>query len=329
MKKILVTGGAGYIGSHACTELLNLNYDVIILDDFSNSYKNIILNIEIISKKKIKCYSCNILDYKNLEKIFIENKIDAVMHFAALKSVSESTKNPLEYYKNNVQGTICLCEIMKKFNVKKMIFSSSATVYGDNKPPFKEYMETKNVKNPYGKTKYFIEQILRDIYISDKTWSIIILRYFNPIGAHKSGLIPEDPIGQPNNIMPIILRVASEKLRELVIFGNDHNTPDGTCIRDYIHILDLVSGHICALNEVLNKNIFKIFNLGTGIGTSVLELVKTFQKVNNLKVNYVFGKKRTGDISICYAESNLAKKHLNWKPKYNLEDMCKDAWNSV
>lgn len=327
MKNILVTGGAGYIGSHTCVELLNAGYNVITVDNYSNSVPESINRVWKITGKKINSFDCDIRDKDKLYEIFLHCDIDCVIHFAALKAVGESVKDPISYYDNNICGIINLLEVMKKFNVKNMIFSSSATVYGDNKVPYVESMSTGNVTNPYGRTKYFSEQILSDLYFSDNSWNILLLRYFNPIGAHESGMIGEDPEGTPNNIMPFISRVAIGRLPKLTIFGNDYDTPDGTCIRDYIHVVDLALGHVKALEKINSSNgVLDCFNLGTGKGNSVLELVNTFERVNNCKVNYEIGNRRDGDIAVCYASVEKAKKHLNWETTYDLERMCVDTW---
>jgi len=324
---ILITGGAGYIGSHTCVELLSKGYDIVIVDNFSNSKPEVINRIRELSGKNFKFYKTDILNKNEIEKIFIENNIDAVIHFAGLKSVSESVKIPLKYYYHNITGTLILSEVMKKYNVKKMVFSSSATVYGNPKSvPITEDFPL-GATNPYGRTKLMIEEILRDVYISDKSWSIALLRYFNPIGAHESGRIGEDPNGIPNNLMPYITQVAIGKREKLSIFGNDYNTHDGTGVRDYIHVVDLAKGHIKALEKVIKTNGIDAYNLGTGIGYSVLDVVKNFEKVTNIKIPYVFVDRRPGDIDKCYADPTKAFKELGWKAEKTLEDMCRDAWN--
>ena len=307
---ILVTGGTGYIGSHTCVELINAGHDVIVLDNFYNSNVCVADKIKKITNKAIKIYPGDIRDFKLLEKIFSENQIEFVIHFAGLKSVSESCEKPLLYFDNNVNGTINLCNIMQKFAVKNLIFSSSATVYGNSSnAPYKEAMPTGQVCNPYGRTKYFIEEILKDIYASDKSCNITILRYFNPIGAHESALLGENPLGIPNNLMPYIAQVAANKLPLLTVFGDDYNTPDGTCIRDYIHVVDLANGHLKALEKMQSATgRFDIFNLGTGKGYSVLELINTFEKVSGKKVNYKIGPRRTGDLPVVYADTQKAEK---------------------
>lgn len=326
---IFVTGGTGYIGSHTCVELIKAGYDVIILDNFCNSNACVANKIKEITGKSVKIYAGDIRDYKLLEKIFAENQIEFVVHFAGLKSVNESCEKPLLYFDNNVNGTINLCNAMQKFAVKNLIFSSSATVYGNSSSaPYKETMPTGQVCNPYGRTKYFIEEILKDIWASDKSWNIAILRYFNPIGAHESALLGENPSGIPNNLMPYISQVAANKLPCLTVFGNDYNTPDGTCIRDYIHVIDLASGHLKALEKMQNATgKFDIFNLGTGKGYSVLELINTFEKVSGKKINYKIGPRRAGDLPIVYADTQKAEKELGFKAKFDIEKMCLDSWN--
>ena len=330
--KVLVTGGTGYIGSHTVVELLNNNMDVVVIDDFSNSKPEVLENIKKITGKDFKFYEVNYLDREKLEKVFEENPdIDSVINFAGFKAVGESVKKPLEYYINNVSGALVLLDTMKKYNVKKFVFSSSATVYGEKNPiPYIETMETGKATNPYGTTKLFIEQILQDLYKSDNSWDICILRYFNPIGAHESGLIGEEPQGIPNNLMPYIVRVASGKLKELSIFGDDYDTPDGTGVRDYIHVVDLAKGHVKAI-EKLNKegSGIYIYNLGTGKGYSVLDIVKTFEKVTGQKVPYKIVERRAGDLAMSYANSKKAQEELGWKAEKTLEDMCKDSWNYI
>ena len=326
---ILVTGGTGYIGSHTCVELLDAGFNVIILDNFSNSNSEVVDRIKKITDKRVKLYIGDIRSYNILEKIFSENQIECVIHFAGSKSVSESCINPILYFDNNVSGTINLCKAMEKFSVKNLIFSSSATVYGDeSSPPYNESMPTGKVCNPYGRTKYFIEEILKDIYNADSSYNITILRYFNPTGAHQSALLGESPVGIPNNIMPYISQVAAKKLPMLTIFGNDYDTPDGTCIRDYIHVVDLACGHLKALEKIKNSSGgFNIYNLGTGKGYSVLELVHTFEKVSCQKIKFNFGQIRKGDLPIIYASIKKAETELGFKPNFNLEKMCLDSWN--
>ncbi len=326
---ILVTGGCGYIGSHTCCELLNKGYKVIIIDNLSNSKKEVINHIESITKKEVVFYEGDVANKELLRKIFTENEINSVIHFAGYKAVGESVKYPLKYYRNNIDSTLSLCEVMNEFNCKKLVFSSSATVYGlPKKLPIKEDFPL-STTNPYGSTKLMIENILRDLYVSDNTWHIAILRYFNPIGAHSSGLLGEDPNGIPNNLMPYIVKVATGKLECLSVFGDDYNTKDGTGVRDYIHVVDLALGHICAI-EKLNKDtgIFT-YNLGTGQGYSVLELVETFSRVNDVSVNYKIVGRRAGDIDACYADTSKALNELGWKATKNIEDMCRDSYNFV
>ena len=328
---ILVTGGAGYIGSHTVVELLNEGKEVIIIDNFSNSKPSVLESIKKITNKDFKFYEIDYLNREALEKVFEENKdIEAVMNFAGYKAVGESSKKPLEYYTNNISGALVLLETMKKYNVKKFIFSSSATVYGEpERIPLTEDCKIGGTTNPYGTTKLFIEQILKDLYASDNSWNIVILRYFNPIGAHESGLIGEEPQGIPNNLMPYVVRVAAGILPELSIFGNDYNTPDGTGVRDYIHVVDLAKGHIKALKKIEEEHGLFIYNLGTGIGYSVLDIVNAFEKANNIKVKYKIVERRPGDIAMCYSNPEKAMKELNWKAERTLEDMCKDSWNFI
>ena len=326
--KILVTGGCGYIGSHTCVELLNNNYDVIIVDNLCNSKEETIKKIESITNKKVKFYKGDVCNKELLDKIFNENDIDAVIHFAGLKAVGESVEKPLLYYRNNIDSTLSLCEVMNKFNCKKIIFSSSATVYGDPvKLPITEDMPVGNTTNPYGTSKLYIEGMLKDLYISDNEWSVIILRYFNPIGAHESGLLGEDPNGIPNNLMPYIVKVATGELECLSVFGNDYDTVDGTGVRDYIHVVDLARGHVKALDKLLNGKGVNIYNLGTGNGYSVLEMINTFMNVNGVEVKYKIVGRRSGDIASCYADSSKAYRELGWKAELNLSDMVKSAYN--
>ncbi len=327
--KILVTGGCGYIGSHTVCELLDNNYEVIIIDNLCNSKKSVIDKIKEITKKEVKFYEFDLSDKQSLEKVFVENKIDAVIHFAGLKAVGESVEKPLMYYRNNLDSTMTLLEVMNKFDCKKLVFSSSATVYGLPKTlPIKENFPLKTT-NPYGTTKLMIEKILNDLYISDSNWSIAILRYFNPIGAHESGLLGENPNGIPNNLMPYIIKVATKELPYLNVFGNDYNTKDGTGVRDYIHVVDLAKGHLCAIDKVVKETGIDFYNLGTGIGYSVLDLVKTFEKVNNIKIDYKIVDRRKGDIDACYADVSYAKEKLNWEAKKGIEEMCKDSYNFI
>jgi len=323
---ILVTGGAGYIGSHTCVELLNAGYDIIVFDNFINSKPDAIQKIKQITNKDFKFYEADLLDRTIMEHIFEENKIDAVIHFAGLKAVGESVEIPLRYYHNNVSGTLILCETMAKHNVKRMVFSSSAAVCG--KPatvPIRENFPL-STTNPYGSTKLMIENILRDLYASDNEWSISLLRYFNPIGAHKSGLIGEDPNGIPNNLMPYIARVAAGKLEVLSIFGNDYPTKDCTGVRDYIHVIDLSLGHIKALEKIMKTKGVEAYNLGTGKGYSVIEVIQTFEETTRQKVNYRMAPRRAGDIAECYADPTKAKKELDWEASRDLYEMCTDSW---
>lgn len=327
--KVLVTGGCGYIGSHTCVELLDNGYDVVIIDNLSNSKKNVIDKIEKITNKKVVFYQEDVCNKDALDKIFDKEKIEAVIHFAGYKAVGESVKKPLMYYRNNLDSTMSLLETMKKHNCKKIVFSSSATVYGKpEKLPITEDFPL-HTTNPYGTTKLMIEMILNDLYVSDNEWSIAILRYFNPIGAHKSGLIGEDPNGIPNNLMPYIVKVANKELKELSVFGNDYDTIDGTGVRDYIHVVDLAKGHIKAIEKISKDKGIDTYNLGTGNGYSVLQIINTFKKVNNIDVPYKIVERRPGDIDSCYASVDKAKKILGWKAELNIEEMCKDSYNYV
>lgn len=327
--KILVTGGCGYIGSHTCVELLEEGYEIVVVDNFSNSKKEVVDKIKTITKKDFKFYEGNVCDKDLMNKIFDEEKIDAVIHFAGYKAVGESVKYPLLYYRNNIDSTLTLCEVMNSHNVKKLVFSSSATVYGKPKSlPIKEDFPL-STTNPYGSTKLMIEGILKDLYISDNSWSIAILRYFNPIGAHESGLIGEDPNDIPNNLMPYIMKVATGELECLSVFGNDYDTKDGTGVRDYIHVVDLSKGHIKAIEKIKDTNGIDYYNLGTGKGYSVLEIVDNFSKVNNVKVNYKIAPRRPGDIDACYANPSYAKEQLGWTAEKGIEEMCKDAYRFV
>ena len=326
--KILVTGGCGYIGSHTCVELLNNDYEVVIVDNLCNSKLSVIDRIKDITKKNVKFYNGDVCDKELLEKIFNENNIDAVIHFAGLKAVGESVEKPLLYYRNNIDSTLSLCEVMDEFNCKKIIFSSSATVYGNPlKLPITEDMPVGNTTNPYGTSKLYIEGILKDLYISDNNWAVTLLRYFNPIGAHSSGLIGEDPNGIPNNLMPYIVKVATGELECLSVFGNDYDTIDGTGVRDYIHVVDLAKGHVKALNKILDNKGVNIYNLGTGNGYSVLEMINTFKDVNKVDVKYKIVGRRSGDIASCYADATKAYNELGWKAELTLSDMVKSAYN--
>lgn len=327
MSTVLVTGGAGFIGSHTSVELLNAGYDIIILDNFVNSKPESLKRIKELTGKDFKFYQADIRDEEAMTKVFAENKIDAVIHFAGLKSVPQSVKEPLNYYDNNIAGTVCLCRVMDKAGCKKLVFSSSATVYGSKNPsPLREDMPTGGTTNPYGTTKYFIEQILQDLCISDSEWGVSILRYFNPIGAHKSGRIGEDPNGIPGNLMPYITQVAIGKLECLNVCGNDYPTPDGTGVRDYIHVVDLTLGHIKALDRLLKVKGCEVYNLGTGKGYSVLDVVKAFEKASGIKINYRIAPRRAGDVACCYADATKAKEVLGWQAKYDIDDMCADSW---
>ena len=329
---ILVTGGAGFIGSHTAVELLNKGYDVIIVDNLVNSKESVIDSIKEITGKAPKFYNVDLLDKEKVDKIFDENKdIEAVIHFAALKAVGESVEKPILYYENNLQSTLVLVRAMQDHNVKRIVFSSSATVYGDpEKVPITEDMPVGAATNPYGETKVMIERILTDIYNADHEWSVMLLRYFNPIGAHESGLIGESPNGIPNNLMPYINQVALGKLDHLRVFGNDYDTPDGTGVRDYIHVVDLAKGHVKALEKIDKEGQgLYIYNLGTGTGYSVLDMINAFEKSTGRKVNYKITARRAGDIAVCYADPKKAKEELGWVAEKNLEDMCKDSWNYI
>ncbi len=324
---ILITGGCGYIGSHTCIELLSSGHDIVVLDNFYNSDIEALNRVKELSGKDFPFYECDIRDAEGLRRIFRENDIDVVIHFAGLKAVGESVEKPLEYFDNNVNGTLVLCSVMREFGCKRMVFSSSATVYGMNNPsPLNETMEVGAVTNPYGRTKFMIECILQDLCVSDPDWSVVLLRYFNPIGAHKSGRIGEDPSGIPNNLMPYVTQVAVGKREKLSVFGNDYDTPDGTGVRDYIHVVDLARGHVCAVNYALKTTGIEAVNLGTGTGYSVLDLVKTFEKVNNVPVPFAIVDRRPGDIGTCYSNPAKAKELLGWEAEFGLEDMCRDAW---
>ena len=330
-KKILITGGAGYIGSHTAVELINAGKEIIIIDNFSNSKPEVLDKIKQITGKDFKFYEMDYSNKDELNKVFTENKIDAVLNFAGYKAVGESVKKPIEYYMNNISGALVLLDVMRAHNCKKFIFSSSATVYGDPATvPITEEFPTGGTTNPYGTTKLFIEQILKDIYNSDNSWDICILRYFNPVGAHESGLIGEEPQGIPNNLMPYVARVAAGILPELSVFGNDYDTPDGTGVRDYIHVVDLAKGHVKALEKLdkEHEGLF-IYNLGTGTGYSVLDMVKAFEKATGKEVKYKIAPRRPGDIAKCYADPAKAKIELGWIAEKNLDDMCKDSWHYI
>ena len=323
------TGVLGYIGSHTCVELLEAGYEVVIVDNFSNSKPEALNRIKKITGKDFAFYEADLLDLAALEKIFEENKIDAVIHFAGLKAVGESVQKPVEYYHNNITGTLMLIKAMRKYGCKKIVFSSSATVYGPvNKAPYTEDMPT-SATNPYGYTKVMIEQILRDVYVSDNDWSVSLLRYFNPIGAHKSGLIGEDPNGIPNNLLPYICQVAVGKLEKLGVFGDDYDTPDGTGVRDYIHVVDLAKGHLCAVKYVMENKGVEAVNLGTGKGSSVYDVLHSFEKACGKKLPYVVKPRRAGDIATCYADTAKAKKVFGWEAQYGLDEMTADSWNFI
>jgi UDP-glucose 4-epimerase len=327
--KVLVTGGAGFIGSHTTVELLNNDYEVVMIDNFSNSQSDVLDKIKLITHKDFTFYEGDVQNRALLTKIFTDNKIDVVIHFAGYKAVGESVKEPLKYYENNLYSTIVLCETMAEHGVKKIVFSSSATVYGQPKTlPIKE-TSALSTTNPYGTTKLMIENILRDVYQADNSWSIAILRYFNPIGAHESGLIGENPKDIPNNLMPYIVKVANKELAHLNVFGNDYNTPDGTGVRDYIHVVDLAKGHIKACEKVFKDPGLDAYNLGTGIGYSVLDLVKTFIKVNHIDIPYQITARRPGDIDSCYADNSYAKEKLGFVATKTIEDMCRDAYHFI
>lgn len=324
---VLLTGGAGFIGSHIAVELINAGLDPIIADDFSNSSPDVIDRLYAITSKRIPCYEINVADAPSVSRIFEGNAIDAVIHCAGFKAVGESVSEPVKYYRNNLDTTLTILEQMKAHGCENIVFSSSATVYGgSHTAPFTENMSTGDCTNPYGKTKYFIEEILKDTAFADKSLSIVLLRYFNPIGAHESGLIGEKPNGIPNNLMPYITQTAAGIRKELSIFGNDYPTPDGTGVRDYIHIVDLARGHVAALKYAADHKGTEIFNLGTGKGTSVLELVHAFEQANGIKIPYRIAGRRAGDIATCYAGTEKAARMLNWRAEKTLQDMCRDGW---
>ena len=324
---VLVCGGAGYIGSHICVELLDAGYEATVIDDFSNSKPEVLEHIKEITGKEVKFYEFNILNEEKTEAVFKENKIDAVIHCAAFKAVGESVEKPIEYYTNNLTTTLIVSKMMKKYNVNQIVFSSSATVYGDpEKVPITEDCKLGETTNPYGTSKAMMERILTDVQHAYPQMSVTLLRYFNPIGAHESGLIGEDPKGIPNNLMPYIMKVATGELECLGVFGDDYNTHDGTGVRDYIHVVDLAKGHVKAIEHYAKPGVH-ICNLGTGTGYSVLDLVKTFERVNNVKINYVIKDRRPGDIATCYANPERANKELGWVATKGIEDMCRDTWN--
>lgn len=325
--RILVTGGAGYIGSHTCVELLNLGHEVVVVDNLCNSSEESLNRVEKITGKRPVFYQVDLLDKEGLEAVFAKETVDAVIHFAGLKAVGESVAKPLEYYHNNITGTLILCDVMRNHGVKRIIFSSSATVYGDPAfVPITEDCPKGKITNPYGQTKGMLEQILTDLHTADPEWSVILLRYFNPVGAHKSGLIGEDPAGIPNNLTPYITQVAVGKLKEVGVFGDDYDTPDGTGVRDYIHVVDLAIGHVKALDKLMEDNAVHIYNLGTGHGYSVLDMIKAFSKACGKEIPYVIKPRRPGDIATCYADPALAKKELGWEAERGLEEMCEDGW---
>ncbi len=323
---ILVTGGTGYIGSHTCVELLQKGYEVVVFDNLFNSSIDVLDKIYEITGKKVRFYKADMRDKESMRPVIEENDVDAVIHFAGLKCVPESVEKPLLYYKNNIAGTLNLCELMNEYGCKKIIFSSSATVYGSPKTvPITEDFPL-STTNPYGSTKLMLEGILSDFCVPDKEWSVVLLRYFNPIGAHESGLIGDDPNGIPNNLMPYIMRVATGRLPELGVFGNDYDTPDGTGVRDYIHVADLARGHVNAVEKVMSSEGVNIYNLGTGKGYSVLEIVKAFEEASGVKIPYSIKPRRAGDIATCYADPAKARKELGWTAEYDLKRMCEDSW---
>ena len=325
---ILVTGGAGYIGSHTCVELLEAGYEVVVVDNLSNSSEKSLERVAQITGKTPKFYKGDILDKEFLESVFEKENIESCIHFAGLKAVGESVEKPWEYYNNNITGTLVLTEVLKKYGAKNLIFSSSATVYGDPAEiPITEKCPKGQCTNPYGWTKSMLEQILTDIQKADEEWNIVLLRYFNPIGAHKSGLMGENPNGIPNNLMPYITQVAVGKLECLGVFGNDYDTPDGTGVRDYIHVVDLAKGHVKALKKIEDKSGLSIYNLGTGTGYSVLDIVKNFEKANGVKIPYVIKERRAGDIATCYSDATKAKEELGWEAENGILEMCQDSWN--
>ncbi|MFY0697131.1 MAG: UDP-glucose 4-epimerase GalE [Balneola sp.] len=323
---ILVTGGAGYIGSHTVLELLELGNEVIVVDNLSNSSKESLNRVEYITGKSPIFYEQDLLDRAALENVFSSHKIDSVIHFAGYKAVGESVQKPMMYYQNNLDSTLILCEVMKKFDVKNLVFSSSATVYGDPESVPITEESSLSATNPYGRTKLFIEYILKDLYTSDDSWNIALLRYFNPVGAHKSGLIGEDPNDIPNNLMPYVSQVAVGKLKQLSVFGDDYPTPDGTGVRDYIHVVDLALGHLKAIDKLRSAPGLVIYNLGTGKGTSVLDMIKAFENASGKTVDYKIGPRRSGDIATCYADPAKAEKELGWKAERGIKEMCEDAW---
>lgn len=324
---ILVTGGAGYIGSHTCIELINAGYDVVVLDNLCNSSEKSLERVAQITGKKVPFYKVDLLDREGMDEVFKKENIESVIHFAGLKAVGESVAKPLEYYHNNITGTLLLCDVMRSHNVKNIIFSSSATVYGDPAfIPITEECPKGVITNPYGQTKSMLEQILSDLHVADPEWNVVLLRYFNPIGAHESGLIGEDPKGIPNNLLPYIAQVAVGKLECLGVFGDDYDTVDGTGVRDYIHVVDLARGHVKALKKIEDKSGVNVYNLGTGNGYSVLQVVKAFEKACGKTIPYAIKPRRPGDIGTCYADASKAKAELGWEAQFDIERMCADSW---
>lgn len=324
---VLVTGGAGYIGSHTCVELLESGYEVVVMDNLYNSNEKALERVEQITGKKLKFYNADMLDKEAVSQIFENEEIDSVIHFAGYKAVGESVRKPLEYYHNNITGTLNLCDVMRRHGVKKIIFSSSATVYGDPAfVPITEDCPKGQITNPYGQTKAMLEQILTDLHVSDPEWSVVLLRYFNPIGAHRAGIIGEDPKGIPNNLVPYIAQVAVGKLERLGVFGDDYDTPDGTGVRDYIHVVDLAKGHVKAMQKFAEEPQVRIYNLGTGKGYSVLQVLHAFEKACGKTLPYEIKPRRAGDIAQCYADPSKAKRELGWEAQYGIEEMCADSW---
>lgn len=326
--KILLTGGAGYIGTHTCIELINAGYDIVVCDNFVNSQPESMKRAMQITGTTFPVYEMDCRNEAKLEVLFEQEKPEAVIHFAGLKAVGESVQKPLEYYENNLNATFVLMKVMEKYNCKKIVFSSSATVYGEqDEMPLVETMKCTRCSNPYGWTKYMIEQILRDYAVAHPDWSVVLLRYFNPVGAHESGMIGENPNGIPNNLMPRVTQAALGKMKMLGVMGNDYPTPDGTCLRDYIHVVDLAKGHVCAISYAKDNNGCDVFNLGTGVGYSVLDIINTFERVNNIKVPHEIVARRPGDLPMAYSNPEKAEKILGWKAEKTLDDMCRDSWN--
>ncbi|HIR30157.1 MAG TPA: UDP-glucose 4-epimerase GalE [Candidatus Coproplasma stercorigallinarum] len=327
MENILVTGGAGYIGSHTVVELLESGYGVVVVDNLSNSNKESMNRVKKITGKSPVFYEADVRDRAAMEKIFTENKIDYVIHFAGLKAVGESCVKPIEYYDNNLYGTLVLLEVMREHGCKKIVFSSSATVYGTpERLPLDESCRTGGTTNPYGTSKYFQEIMLNDVYKADNEWTVVLLRYFNPVGAHPSGLIGEDPRGIPNNLTPYIAKVAIGELKEVGVFGNDYDTPDGTGVRDYIHVVDLAKGHVAAISKIKDSGVYT-YNLGTGVGYSVLDVIHAYEKACGHAIPYAIKPRRAGDIAACYADASKAEKELGWKAQYGIDEMCASSWN--